>query len=90
MGTKSKEEPLCFEGDIPIYKDNRFTFNFNQTEMIKLAKIINQTGLSVPKIVAILAQPCCQCGNDNVVLTLPKNILSTKKGNNGGTLIKQK
>lgn len=87
MADNKEEDILYYEGDIPIKKNNRFNLNLNQYEMVKLAKVINQTGLSVPKIIALLSQPCCKCGNDNVTLTIPKGILSTNKGNNGGNLL---
>ena len=85
-----KEEPiLYFVGKIPIRKENRFTINLNENEMARVAKVINETGLSVSKVISLISQPCGDCGNDNVNFSIQRGILSTKKGNNGGKLLKK-
>lgn len=80
---EDKNPILYFIGDTPIRKYNIFKIALSEYELKKLAEISQETGLPMARIMAIQGQPCSVCGNDNVVINVPKNVMRTKGVNVG-------
>lgn len=81
-----KNNILYYIGEIPIRKNNTVRLNLNEQEYKKIAQVINNTGLPISTIIAYQGKPCTKCGNDEIMITIPKNLLSTNKANKGRSL----
>jgi len=97
MCSMGKEEvgpnPVLFEYEgFEVKKYNKVTISLSETEMVKLitAHVDSGRTLSFPKILALLSKSCQTCGNDNISITIPKNILSTKRYGTGGNVTSRK
>lgn len=84
---KLKNPILYYIGGIPIRKKNQLSISVGEAEMIRLVEASIDTGLSIPKIIALQGQPCQNCGKDNIAI--PKGILNIKKNLQGGSIIKR-
>lgn len=81
---KTEKNPVIdMIGDIEIKKVNYLHMSLNEHEYRRLVLLSLKTGLAVAKIIALSAQPCCICGNEQVTLTIPLGLLSIKKLNSG-------
>lgn len=79
----SKKTILYYIGNIPVREINTVRLSITENQYKKIAEIADKTGLAISMIIAMQGKPCCKCGNEEITITVPKNILSTKKLNNG-------
>lgn len=77
---------LYYVGEIPIRKVNKLRLTLNEQEYKRLAIVANETDIPLSAIIAILCQPCPVCKTDTITISIPKNILSTNKANNGRSI----
>ena len=69
---------LYYIGKFPIKKVNNITLGFNEIEYKKLALAAHKTGLPIKKILALQGSSCTACGNDNISIIVPRNLLSIR------------
>lgn len=81
----SKSPIIATVGKMEIREHNVISISLSGDELIKLAKIAQETKLSVSKIIALMGRECQQCGCNNITITIPKNVISGKKQASGNS-----
>lgn len=81
-----KNPIIRYIGGIAIRKKNQLSICVDEQEMVRLIEVSIETGLSIPKIIAMQGQPCQNCGNDNIVI--PRGLLRTDRKQTGSSITK--
>jgi hypothetical protein len=76
---KKTDNVLYKIGEIEIRKINFINLKLGEHEYARLAKASLLSGLPISKLIALSAQPCNVCGNDQVHISINLGMLSTKK-----------
>jgi hypothetical protein len=85
-----KNPILYLIDDEPIRKKNYVYVELDAQEFSRIVKLAKLTKLSKAKIIALSAQPCQVCGNDQVHVCIMLGQLSTKKQTSGSHNKKRK
>lgn len=81
---------------IKIRRCNRIVLRFGEVSLKKIIDVVDETGLSIQKVLAHSGKPCDRCKNISVIVFDKEgNELKIKRGilhvpeNNGSTIIKR-
>lgn len=88
MSDKESNPVIQYVDGVEIRKSNKVTITYGADEYTRLVRLqtrFKQFNLSIAKLVAMMSQPCGDCGSDNIHIVIPRGILSTKRSFTGGT-----